>query len=61
MWEFYLVASQTAFEIGIVAVQHWLLAKQNQTVPITRDYLYPEKPFAKPLSAPLHEIAQRAK
>ena len=61
MWEFYLVASQTAFEIGIVAVQHWLLAKQNQTVPITRDYLYPAKPFAKPLSAPLHEIAQRAK
>ncbi len=61
MWEFYLVASQTAFEMGIVAVQHWLLAKDNRTVPITRDYLYAEKRFKRPLSAPVHEILQRAK
>ncbi len=40
MWEFYLVISQTAFELGDLVVLQWQLAKNNQAVPITRDYLY---------------------
>ena len=40
MWEFYLVVSQTAFEVGDLVVLQWQLAKDNQAVPITRDYLY---------------------
>ena len=42
MWEFYLVISQTGFEVGDLVVLQWLLAKNNQAVPITRDYLYRE-------------------
>ena len=41
MWEFYLVCSQTAFEVGILVVHQWQLAKQQLAVPVTRDYLYP--------------------
>jgi len=40
MWEFYLVVSQTAFEVGDLVVLQWQLAKNNQAVPLTRDYLY---------------------
>ncbi len=40
MWEFYLVASQTAFEVGDLVVLQWQLAKRNAAAPITRDYLY---------------------
>ncbi len=40
MWEFYLVISQTAFEIGDLVVLQWLIAGNNEAVPITRDYLY---------------------
>ena len=48
MWEFYLIASQTGFEIGDLAVLQWQLAKHNQAVPITRDYLYRESDSAPP-------------
>lgn len=41
MWEFYLVASQTAFEAASLVVFQWLLGKHNDAVPRTRDYLYP--------------------
>ncbi len=40
MWEFYLVVCQTAFEVGDLVVFQWLLAKNNQAVPLTRNYLY---------------------
>ena len=40
MWEFYLVACQTAFEIGDLVVVQWQLTKDNQAAPITRDYLH---------------------
>ncbi len=40
MWEFYLVACQTAFELSDLVVHHWQLVKRNLSVPITRDYLY---------------------
>ncbi len=40
MWEFYLVVSQTAFEVGDLVVLQWQLAKHNRAVPMTRDYIY---------------------
>ncbi|MEZ5558023.1 MAG: cyclopropane-fatty-acyl-phospholipid synthase family protein [Pseudomonadales bacterium] len=40
MWEFYLVSSQTAFEVGDLVVLQWQLARHNLGVPVTRDYLY---------------------
>ena len=40
MWEFYLVASQTAFEVASLVVFQWLLGKRNDAVPSTRNYLY---------------------
>ena len=46
MWEFYLVICQTAFEIGDLVVFQWQLAKDNEAVPITRDYLYSDAPSA---------------
>ena len=46
MWEFYLVLSQTAFEVGDLVVLHWQLARNNEAVPITRDYLHASPPSA---------------
>ena len=40
MWEFYLVACQTAFEIDALVVYQLQFGLNNTTVPITRDYLY---------------------
>ncbi len=41
MWEFYLALSQTAFEVGGLAVyQLQITSEQASPVPVTRDYLY---------------------
>ena len=40
MWEFYLLASQTAFEVSDLVVLQWQLAKDNEAAPLRRDYLY---------------------
>ncbi len=41
MWEFYLALSQTAFEVGGLAVyQLQITSEQASLVPVTRDYLY---------------------
>ena len=40
MWEFYLILCQTGFEMGGLVVHQWQLAKNNQALPLTRDYLY---------------------
>lgn len=40
LWEFYLCACQTAFEYDSLVVFQIQLAHQNNTVPLTRDYLY---------------------
>ena len=40
MWEFYLLGCQAVFHWGELVVFHVQLAKRNDTVPITRDYLY---------------------
>ena len=40
LWEFYLCACQTAFEHDSLVVFQIQLAHQNNTVPLTRDYLY---------------------
>lgn len=40
LWEFYLCACQTAFEYDSLVVFQVQLAHHNDTVPLTRDYLY---------------------
>ena len=40
MWEFYLLACATAFEIADLVVFQLQLARRNDAVPLTRDYLY---------------------
>jgi len=40
MWEFYLVASQTAFECRDLVVMQLQLGHRGVALPITRDYLY---------------------
>lgn len=39
MWEFYLAMSQTAFECQDVAVFQLQLARRQEAVPLTRDYI----------------------
>jgi len=39
MWEFYLAACEAAFRHGGLVVFQFQLAKQNTTVPVTRDYI----------------------
>ena len=56
MWEFYLVVCQTAFEVGDLLVLQWQLAKDNEAVPITRDYLYDDVPST-PLSMQPRRVA----
>ena len=55
MWEFYLVICQTAFEVGELVVLQWQLARDNEAVPITRDYLYDDA-----LSEPVSMQPRRA-
>lgn len=40
VWEFYLTACETAFEVSDLVVFQLQLAKRNDRVPLTRDYLY---------------------
>lgn len=40
MWEFYLVGSAAVFRWGDLVVFHLQIAKRNDTVPLTRNYLY---------------------
>lgn len=40
LWEFYLCACQTAFELDSLVVFQLQLAHRNDTVPLTRNYLY---------------------
>lgn len=40
MWEFYLVASQTAFEYGDLVVFQLQVGGRDAPIPATRDYLY---------------------
>ena len=58
MWEFYLVICQTAFEVGELVVLQWQLAKDNEAVPITRDYLYDDA-LSEPVSMQPRRVAGR--
>ncbi len=40
MWEFYLCASQTAFELATLLVYQLQLGHRNDSAPLTRKYLY---------------------
>lgn len=44
MWEFYLLSCQAGFRWGELVVFHMQLAHRNNTIPITRDYLYQHEP-----------------
>lgn len=41
MWEFYLIACATAFEVADLVVFQLQLAHRNDAAPLTRDYLHP--------------------
>lgn len=58
MWEFYLVICQTAFEVGDLVVLQWQLARHNEAVPITRDYLYDDA-LSEPVSMQPRRVAGR--
>ncbi len=45
MWEFYLSSCEAAFRCGELMVMHMQLAKQQDAVPITRDYLLDSVPL----------------
>jgi cyclopropane-fatty-acyl-phospholipid synthase len=40
MWEFYLAVCDMSFEFANLVVFQCQLAKQHDSVPVTRDYLY---------------------
>ena len=40
VWEFYLCASQTAFELATLLVFQFQLGHRNDSAPLTRDYVY---------------------
>ena len=44
MWEFYLAMSEAAFRFQDAVVFQIQLAKRNDTVPLTRDYMRSAKP-----------------
>jgi cyclopropane-fatty-acyl-phospholipid synthase len=43
MWEFYLAASETAFRYQNLMVFQIQLAKRQDTLPLTRDYMIDEE------------------
>jgi cyclopropane-fatty-acyl-phospholipid synthase len=43
MWRFYLVASEMTFRAGRQCVFQFQLARKQDSVPLTRDYLYPQR------------------
>lgn len=42
MWRYYLIASELSFRLGRQVVFQIQLARQQDAVPLTRDYLYPQ-------------------
>ncbi len=46
MWRFYLIASELSFRLGRQVVFQLQLARQQDAVPLTRDYLYPSQEVA---------------
>jgi len=49
MWDFYLVCSELSFRHGVHNVFQLQLAKRQDAVPLTRDYLYRTEPARGPL------------
>ena len=45
MWEFYLVCSELSFRHGVHNVFQLQLGKRQESVPLTRDYLYQPDPI----------------
>jgi len=59
MWRYYLVGSEMAFRSGFHNVFQFQLARRQDAVPLTRDYLY--APAQAPASAPARAGAARAR
>lgn len=51
MWRFYLASMEASFRYGKVLVHQYQLAKRNDVVPITRDYLYRQSEAKRGLAA----------
>lgn len=51
MWRFYLVVSELAFRINGHVVFQLQITKQQDVVPLTRNYLYPQNDWVEPLCA----------
>lgn len=51
MWEFYLVVSESAFRHDRLMIMHYQLAKHQDIVPYTRDYILREKARLEKLEA----------
>lgn len=52
VWEFYLAASESSFDVGELEVFHFQIGKDQDAVPLTRDYLYREDAVAQPRVPP---------
>lgn len=59
MWEFYLVSSELSFRYGVHVVFQIQLARQQGSVPLTRDYLYASQEAAS-RDMPVPEIEDAA-
>jgi len=57
MWEFYLTACEAGFRIADVMVFQLQLAKRQDAVPLTRNYLFPEKEPLRSVPPPPRQVA----
>lgn len=56
MWEFYLICSELSFRYGVHNVLQLQLAKKQDAVPLTRDYLYENTAAYEPIPQNLNHI-----
>jgi len=59
VWEFYLVASQTAFELGRINVFQVQLQRGTAPIPLTRDYLYRDETGVDAIPYPATRVESR--
>ncbi len=50
IWEFYLAASESSFDVGELEVFHFQLGKDQDAVPLSRDYLYRDDTGVPPMA-----------
>jgi cyclopropane-fatty-acyl-phospholipid synthase len=52
MWRYYLIASEMSFRAGRHCVFQFQLSRRVDAVPLTRDYLYPQRDGTQPMERP---------